>query len=339
MGGFLHSGHFWWAAIAAILMPAILALLVVAGLVMLLARRRIWAGVNGVLVILMFLLLIPFTLFGSHFEPDDGDLILMTFSVPRFGDTVEGLAEDVFNLLEQEHPDVIVLQETAAWHQLDEPDRPFIADYVQPSLDSLGYVLAIPDRLEGRRTPLPVLTREGGPTVLAQREGSLADDPLASRYLRTHIEWRDREAILYNVHLRGYGAAKPWEEARFPLVRPRDWLPFLRRYRSAFRQRAAEVRDLRGRLDAEELPVVLAGDLNVTPQNWDYRQLSRSRTDAFRAAGRGWGGTYRGDLPLVRIDFVLVDRDFDVVAAHVPKVQFSDHRPVVARIRWRGGGE
>jgi endonuclease/exonuclease/phosphatase family metal-dependent hydrolase len=336
LGGYLHSGQFWWAAVAAVVLPAsVIALAVVTGL-MILMRRWDWATANAALLCLVMLSMLPFERFGAPPPPEEGDLVIMSFSVARHGETVEGLALDLLELLDEQQPDVVVLQKTAAWRQRETPGMALVADYVQPSLDSLGYLLAIPARLADRRTQLPVLTRPNGPTVLAQREGTLADDLLASRYVRTHFRWNGREAVLYNVHLRGYGAEKPWEEARFPLLQPRDWLPFVRRYRKAFRLRAEEVRLLREQLAAEELPVIVAGDLNVTARNWDYRQLARHRTDAFRAAGRGWGATYRGDLPLVRIDYVLLDQAFEVVSAHVPNVRFSDHRPVVATIRWAG---
>lgn len=336
LGGYLHSGHFWWAAIAAVLLPATVAVLAVLTALLILLRRWRWATLNASVLCVAMLSMLPYERFGVPPAPGADDLVVMSFSVARHGESAEQLGLDLLALLDEQQPDLVVLQKTSAWRQRDRPGLALVADYVQPSLDSLGYLLAIPARLAARRTQLPVLTRSYGPVILAQREGALADDGLASRYVRTHFQWRGREAVLYNVHLRGYGPEKPWEEAHFPLLQPRDWLPFVRRYRKAFRLRAEEVRLLRAQLAAEQLPVIIAGDLNVTARNWDYRQLARNRIDAFRAAGRGWGGTYRGDRPLVRIDYVLLDRAFEVVSAYVPNVQFSTHRPVVATIRWAG---
>lgn len=336
---YLDPYHFWWAAIVAVLLPYLVALLVL-GTALLLALR-IWSWSLVALIVLFFGItrLAPLERVGHTPVAQDDDFVVMTFSVPRFGESAEALAQDVFTLLEAEEPHLVALQEAIAWRRVEEPGLPRIADYVRPALDSLGYLLAIPARLAEARTPLPVLARHPrGALVLSQQEGALgpALDGLGpSRFVRTEFRWQGRDAVLYNVHLRGYGAEKPWQEDAFPLLRPGTWLPFLARYRQAYRLRSIEVRDLRERIDAETLPVILAGDLNVTPDNWDYRFLGRGLVDAFKIGGRGWGGTYRGDLPVVRIDYILVDPSFEVVSAHVPDVRFSDHRPVVTAIRWR----
>lgn len=341
MAQYLHPGPFWWAAMAAVILPISAAALAVATLALLALRRTRWALLNGVLLLFAIARLAPAGLLASSDVPPAGedDLVMMTFSVPRYGESAEVLAQDVFDLLASERPHVVALQETSAWRRREAPGTPRIADYVSPALDSLGFVLAIPARLAAARTRLPLLSHSGaGPVVIEQQEGSLAvGEPSAEdgRYVRTRVRWRGRDAVVYNVHLRGYGTDKPWEEAEFPLLRPRTLLAYVRRYRNAYRRRAGEVRLLEGHLANEQLPVILAGDLNVTPNNWDYRVLARGRTDAFRTAGRGWGLTYRGNRPLVRIDYVLVDDAFEVVHAHVPEVTFSDHRPVVAHLRWR----
>jgi len=338
LAAYLHPGPFWWAAVAGVLLPYTAMLLAGLAIVMVLLRQRWWASVHVILIVLAVARMGVLDRTGSQLEPSDDDLVVMTFSVPRFGESAEVLAENVFRLLEDEDPHLVALQETVAWRRFEAPGIPRVANYVQLALDSLNLQLAIPARMEGARTPLPVLTDlERGPVILEQEEvslGDLASTGPTSRYLRTRFRWQGREAVLYNVHLRGYGTEKPWDDERFPALSPRLWLPFVQRYRQAFGLRAREVRELEERLAAEEVPVIIAGDLNVTPANWDYRIFRRGRIDAFRQAGRGWGGTYRGDLPVVRIDYVFADTAFEVVTAHVPNVQFSDHRPVVARIRW-----
>src|SRR5690625_5969033 len=80
-------------------------------------------------------------------------------------------------------------------------------------------------------------------------------------------------------------------------------------------------------IEAEDVPVIIAGDLNSTPNNLVYRRLADGRQDVFRRAGRGWGMTYHNRLPVVRIDFILVGPEWDVVDAYVPRVWLSDHRP------------
>ncbi len=339
-GAYLDPGPFWWAAMAAVVLPFTGAALAVAALVALGLKKRGWAAVGLGLAAAVALRAAPFGQVGAPAAGPD-DLELMTFNVPRHGRSAEELAANVYGLMAEEQPDVLALQEALAWVPPHGRRRTRITGYLLPATEVLGYRVALPAAMErGGRLDEPLLIRrDGGPVVLEQAEGALpafAGDSAASSYLRTRLRWRGREAVHYNVHLRSFGAAKPWEGG-FHALRPATWRSFLRRYRAAYRHRAREVRALRARLDAEALPVIVSGDFNATPDNWAYRQLARGRTDAFRAAGSGWGGTYRSDLPLVRIDHVLVDPAFEVVAVRVPDVRFSDHRPVVARIRWRDG--
>ncbi len=327
---------FWWPALAAVGLPFIALALVVLAVALVMWKRWGWAGLHGVVLVVLALRLVPVERLEARPEPAPDDLTLMTLNAPRYGASAERLTAAVSDLLATERPGLVALQEAGAEHARRPPYRPVIASYVQPAVDSMGYRLAIPPDWE---TELPLLVRleaPGGFAVLEQTQHVFASGPEdegASRYVRTHFRWQEREGVHYNLHLRSFGEEKPWDAVRF--LELGTWLPFLRQYRSAYQRRAAEVEQIVARVEAETLPVLLSGDFNATPDNWTYRQLAQGRTDAFRVAGSGWGGTYRADRPLVRIDFVLADPAWEVVTAHVPAVEFSDHRPVVARLRWR----
>jgi exonuclease III len=156
------------------------------------------------------------------------------------------------------------------------------------------------------------------------------------------MRWRGREFVVYNVHLRSFGQEKPWNDPSVRPGEPRSWVPYLRQYRGVYAERGEETERLARRIEAETLPVVVAGDFNSTADNWNVRRLKTAgrpagspRVDAFRAAGgRAWGRTYHARRPLVRIDFVLVDPALAVVGADVTDVTFSDHRPVRVHLRW-----
>jgi endonuclease/exonuclease/phosphatase family metal-dependent hydrolase len=53
---------------------------------------------------------------------------------------------------------------------------------------------------------------------------------------------------------------------------------------------------------------------------------------------RSWGGTYPAERPLVQIDHVLASPAWQITAARIPAdgaAAVSDHRPGVARLRWK----
>jgi endonuclease/exonuclease/phosphatase (EEP) superfamily protein YafD len=86
---------------------------------------------------------------------------------------------------------------------------------------------------------------------------------------------------------------------------------------------------------AAELPVVLLGDLNVTPDSPAFERLVGQSGLRDVMQGRGWQPTWRaGFWPLaLRIDHILVSPGLCVEAAAVGPPIGSDHRPVVARLR------
>jgi endonuclease/exonuclease/phosphatase (EEP) superfamily protein YafD len=89
---------------------------------------------------------------------------------------------------------------------------------------------------------------------------------------------------------------------------------------------------------ASDLPVVLLGDLNLTPAAPAFDRLldEAGLRDVMR--GRGWRPTWlAGFWPLaLRIDHVLVSPSLCVEQAGVGPPIGSDHRPVVARLRSGG---
>lgn len=99
-------------------------------------------------------------------------------------------------------------------------------------------------------------------------------------------------------------------------------------YRSDPRVRATQVREMLAYLDASNVPTLVFGDMNATPDAAELRPLRERLQDAW-SVGSGAGFTYPAEAPAKRIDYVFASRHFRVRAAVVPATQASDHRPVV----------
>ncbi len=105
------------------------------------------------------------------------------------------------------------------------------------------------------------------------------------------------------------------------------------RLRQAYIRRANQVDILAGEIKASPYPVILCGDFNDTPVSYTYRTVSRNMNDAFTESGSGSGSTFRGKFPYGRIDYVLFSPDFTSVSYHTGKEQWSDHYPVLVRLK------
>lgn len=102
------------------------------------------------------------------------------------------------------------------------------------------------------------------------------------------------------------------------------------------RIRAQQVREIRAVIDSTHYPVIVAGDFNDTPSSYTYRRLKGDMTDGFRAVGNGFGGTFRYLGGVLRIDYIFYDDRFAGAGYYMLQDDVSDHKAVVAELRfWR----
>jgi len=83
-------------------------------------------------------------------------------------------------------------------------------------------------------------------------------------------------------------------------------------------------------------PVILAGDVNETPDDAAWQVLATALQDAYPAAPAGNGLTSTAEEPRRRLDAIFVDRALRVESCGVPAVgglaEASDHLPVLATV-------
>ncbi len=335
---YLPPVRFWWTDLFAVGLPllgvgvAVLALgLCVGGGV-----RRRWGRVavgGGLLVLLL-------VRFGPRLgawgpAPAAEGLRVMTFNVPPS----QSDGPPLLALVRREAPDVLALQEARV-----RTGRHSGADVRRLS----GALRGLLAPSTGYRLPrgLPVATVVQQPVFGQGRLDSLSVHPLPpngetsarSQYTRTQFVWRGRTAVLYNVHLHSVGKVRPWTLLTEEWTSLDRWRTFLRTYREGSLRRAQQARLLRRRIKQETAPVLVVGDFNSTPHQWAYRHVAQGLQSAVRRRVRAWGGTYPAGRPLVQIDHVLASPAWQITAAHIPAdgaAAVSDHRPVVARLRWK----
>jgi len=150
----------------------------------------------------------------------------------------------------------------------------------------------------------------------------------------TDIVYGNDTFRIYNCHLQSIRLRKDYNDLLDSLIfnyseKQLDDLKDLSvRMRQAFIQRAEQADILARHIQSSPYPVVVCGDFNDTPVSYVYNRISKHLEDAFIESGTGTGNTYRGNLPYVRIDYVLYSMPLHAHHYQTKKINWSDHYPV-----------
>ncbi|MBK7171827.1 MAG: endonuclease/exonuclease/phosphatase family protein [Bacteroidales bacterium] len=109
----------------------------------------------------------------------------------------------------------------------------------------------------------------------------------------------------------------------------------LSKMKNAFIKRSVQVDELSALISNSPYKVILCADFNDTPTSYVYRQIAKTHTDTFKAAGTGLGQTYAQILPILRIDYIFTDRTFKVLDYKTIHNEYSDHYPIITTISTR----
>ncbi|MCO5249105.1 MAG: endonuclease/exonuclease/phosphatase family protein [Chitinophagales bacterium] len=137
-----------------------------------------------------------------------------------------------------------------------------------------------------------------------------------------------------NVHLQSlyfnndeYETIQEITEKKLPAYK--RVIDLLKKINQAFIYRGKQVNELKSFISDSPHPIILGGDFNDTPGSYSYQQLTKTLEDSFIRKGKGIGSTYSGNIPLLRIDYILKDKSLTTTKFNKPKNKISDHYPIV----------
>ena len=73
-------------------------------------------------------------------------------------------------------------------------------------------------------------------------------------------------------------------------------------------------------------------DMNDTPSSYCYNAFDQNFIDAFTVSGKGFGGTYIGKIPALRIDYIWHDKSLGSTNFVVHHQKLSDHKAISTEI-------
>ncbi len=106
----------------------------------------------------------------------------------------------------------------------------------------------------------------------------------------------------------------------------------LSQVKSAAAVRAGQAKKVRASIEASSRPVILCGDFNDPPQSYTYRILCSRLKDTFVEGGLGLGFTYNGNIPFLKIDYILSSPEITVLSSKTVSTSISDHKPMVSTL-------
>lgn len=99
-----------------------------------------------------------------------------------------------------------------------------------------------------------------------------------------------------------------------------------------FLKRKVQAQRIKEEMQKSPYPIILCGDFNDVPNSYAYGEIGDDLQNAFVQKGAGFGRTYSGISPTLRIDNIFADKRFTVDQyKRVPKL-LSDHFPIIADI-------
>jgi endonuclease/exonuclease/phosphatase family metal-dependent hydrolase len=151
------------------------------------------------------------------------------------------------------------------------------------------------------------------------------------------IEIKNKKLRIFNTHLRSmYLSIRDSKQFDFKYVIDDTMLVFrsskFDKLKYFDTSHINQTKIIKNTFDTTKIPYVFCADLNSVSSSYVYNQISKNLNDAFVQKGFGWGGTYSSLMPFLRIDVVLMSKELEATTYYSPKLQLSDHYPIVADI-------
>ncbi|WP_346862082.1 endonuclease/exonuclease/phosphatase family protein [uncultured Draconibacterium sp.] len=288
---------------------------------------------RNLLLSLIFVLL-GWNFIGRYFQlkadsNEEADIRVLSYNVGHFyGDgnqKREENATSIVSFLVEQNPDIICLQETRL-RQKNIFDLPETIKQIK-SIQHYQYARSSNTFGMVTMTRYPILNMQ-----------EIRFDDSRNMTIYTDVLIDSDTVRIFNVHLQSY-KIDPNEYAiiESPGITQEEDIKEMKemgaKFKTAFQQRALQVREIRKYIDESPYNVIVCGDFNDTPASYAYSCLSNGLQDAFVQSGKGIGRTYIGKLPSFRIDYIFHGDGFSSFNFKTMDFRYSDHLPIACDLQ------
>lgn len=345
LNAYLHPSAWWFFSLLGLAFPLFLILVIFFLIGWAIVRSR-WALLSLVALVLGFTnirVLYAFH-FSDHFktEKEKDAIRIMTWNIEWFGAHQKNKdnRKKMLDFIQEQNADVLCFQEflepgkakslsnELAIKNLQYPYHYRVIDYGRKN-GPYEVGVAIFSRFPITDT---MRTRYPGPESKRASESLIAVDLAVGtqpvRLFTTHLQ-----SVLFRKN--DYRNLEIIKSADDSLIMASKSI--IRKLRQGYTLRGYQADLVRQQLDASPYPEIICGDFNDVPNSYTYFQIKGDRKDAFVKSSSGLGRTFAHISPTLRIDYILADRQFEILQCKRFRLPYSDHYPVVADIRLARG--
>jgi endonuclease/exonuclease/phosphatase family metal-dependent hydrolase len=258
---------------------------------------------------------------GSDLPNDEEDFIVMSYNVRLFNlyDWIErDVSPPISSFIKEQTPDILCIQEYSNRNEVD--FRVYKYNYIF---------------IEGKNTKLGQAIFSKYPIV---NEGVITFPKSTNNAIYADVK-RGKDTIrVYSMHLQSVKITPDVHEIDENIqgVSQDQSKRILRRMSTSFKSQQNQAEIIKKHKADCLYPTIICGDLNNSPFSFVYRSVKGDLNDAFEEAGSGFGTTYSFKYYPARIDYIFVDKKFEVKQfISFPHFKNSDHFPIVTRLDFK----
>lgn len=270
-------------------------------------------------------------------------MAIFSISLPGFADADFTLLSQnvrVFNSYRDLHKDYKEAKESIRWAVANNADIKCFQEYYHYAGHKLGYfstndslkrngeyyayVASTRPDIKNQTFGLAIFSRfpilKKGKIDIGTRSGNAA--------IYADVKVNDKVVRVINVHLQ---SLKINEEAAVNHYTEESTIKHLvGNLKYGFQRRTFQIHALEQAVKTSPFPVIICGDFNDTPYSYAYQTLRNRMQNAFEAEGNGFGISFNGKIPFLRIDHQFYTSELEAISFETDRsADFSDHFPTI----------
>lgn len=248
----------------------------------------------------------------------DPSVKVMSYNVGRFSDCA---ADSLFSYIRAQDPDIVCLQEFYI------SDINQVRPYLRNKMKGYKAEFYLFPMTDGSAFGNVTLSR-----VPITGKGKIKFEESANLAIYTDCELEGRTFRVYNCHFESYSISLPGLLRGLFKADKAAMAATGSRVKRSISRRPKQVDAVFEDIERCPVEAFVCGDFNDDPMSYTYFRMKRGRKDSFCEVGKGFGATFARLWPVLRIDYILLPSRFRAIDHNTPRVNYSDHYPVISTI-------